>query len=159
MEPSEKALGIAARVWCDQDMRTVVMDSDAAIRIAMIVDEVLVLSEASKNQRHRYPDANIVQFNPVGTGQVANMLNAATEKIKAAAIQGGRYDEKSMLAFEILGFDIPGAHVEYGDDGVLSFVLPGRPLNKYVQYVVPPSCKCKSLINGHEAGCPCGEKK
>lgn len=38
---SEKARHIAARVWCDQDMSGVVMDVDAAERIAVIVDEVL----------------------------------------------------------------------------------------------------------------------
>ncbi len=39
--PSEKALQIAARVWCDQDMTKIVMDADAAERIALIVDSVL----------------------------------------------------------------------------------------------------------------------
>ncbi len=40
-QPSERAIHIAARVWCDQDMRTVVMDQDAALRIARIIDEVI----------------------------------------------------------------------------------------------------------------------
>ncbi len=38
---SVKALQIAARVWCDQDMKTVVMDTEAAERIAAIIDGVL----------------------------------------------------------------------------------------------------------------------
>ena len=38
--PSKIALEIAARVWCDQEMKNCVMDTEAAERIARIVDEV-----------------------------------------------------------------------------------------------------------------------
>lgn len=38
---SERAIGIAARVWCDWDMRKVVMDVEAAEKIAAIIDEVI----------------------------------------------------------------------------------------------------------------------
>jgi hypothetical protein len=34
------ALEIAARVWCDQEMRNVVMDTAAAEEIAVVVDRV-----------------------------------------------------------------------------------------------------------------------
>jgi hypothetical protein len=37
---STVALEIAARVWCDQEMRNVVMDTAAAEEIAVIVDRV-----------------------------------------------------------------------------------------------------------------------
>ena len=40
-EPSERSIGIAARVWCDQDMRDVIMDVEAARKIAAILDEVI----------------------------------------------------------------------------------------------------------------------
>jgi hypothetical protein len=43
---SNKALEIAARIWCDQDMKTVVMDVNAAIQIAKIIE--LVLNENKK---------------------------------------------------------------------------------------------------------------
>lgn len=38
---SERALQVAARVWCDQEMSALVMDAAACKRIAVIVDEVL----------------------------------------------------------------------------------------------------------------------
>lgn len=37
---SEKALGVAARVWCDQDMEHIKTDPDAAQQIAKIVQRV-----------------------------------------------------------------------------------------------------------------------
>lgn len=40
-QPSEMARHIAARVWCDQDMKDVAMDVDAAECIARIIDSVL----------------------------------------------------------------------------------------------------------------------
>lgn len=48
--PSVKALHIAARVWCDQDMKSVVMDTDAAERIAAIIDEVIQDQECGGNR-------------------------------------------------------------------------------------------------------------
>ena len=38
---SGKAREIAARVWCDKDMKDVVMDVNAAERIALIIDSVI----------------------------------------------------------------------------------------------------------------------
>lgn len=38
--PSAVAIEIAARVWCDQEMCSVVMDRDAAMEIAKIIDRV-----------------------------------------------------------------------------------------------------------------------
>jgi exoribonuclease II len=38
--PSVVAMEVAARVWCDQDMGSIVMDSDAALEIAEIIDRV-----------------------------------------------------------------------------------------------------------------------
>ncbi len=40
-EPSEEAIHIAARVWCDQSMSHVTMDIEAVREIAVIVDRVL----------------------------------------------------------------------------------------------------------------------
>jgi len=40
-QPSTIAREIAARVWCDQEMRNVVMDAEAAEAIAKIVDGVM----------------------------------------------------------------------------------------------------------------------
>lgn len=40
-KPSQAAMQIAARIWCDQEMRHLVMDTDAARGIAKIVDYVL----------------------------------------------------------------------------------------------------------------------
>lgn len=39
--PSQRALEIAARVWCDQDMAHIAMDGDAASEIARIIDDVM----------------------------------------------------------------------------------------------------------------------
>lgn len=39
-KPSQVAIEIAARVWCDQEMGDVVMDKDAALEIAKIIDRV-----------------------------------------------------------------------------------------------------------------------
>lgn len=39
--PSDKALQIAARIWCDKEMTAVVMDGDAATEIARIIDAVI----------------------------------------------------------------------------------------------------------------------
>lgn len=39
--PSERSIHIAARVWCDQDMGCVVMDTNAAVEIAVIIDKVI----------------------------------------------------------------------------------------------------------------------
>jgi uncharacterized protein YodC (DUF2158 family) len=41
----------------------------------------------------------------------------------------------------LLGFDIPGAHVEHKEDGSIAVVRPGTPENRYVQ-VVEPQCRC-----------------
>lgn len=41
-EPCKKAIEVAARVWCDQEMTSVVMDTNAAMEIARIVDNVLL---------------------------------------------------------------------------------------------------------------------
>lgn len=38
--PSQVSVEIAARIWCDPEMSSVVMDSDAALQIATIVDRV-----------------------------------------------------------------------------------------------------------------------
>lgn len=40
-EPSMQAVEIAARIWCDKEMENVVMDVDAAMEIAAIIDRVL----------------------------------------------------------------------------------------------------------------------
>ena len=40
-EPSDRAKGIAARIWCDQDMSKVCMDVDSAMKIATILDRVI----------------------------------------------------------------------------------------------------------------------
>lgn len=40
-EPCKKAIEVAARVWCDQEMSSVVMDKNAAMEIAKIIDGVL----------------------------------------------------------------------------------------------------------------------
>lgn len=40
--PSIKAIEIAARVWCDQEMGNVVMDHEAALAIAKIIDRARV---------------------------------------------------------------------------------------------------------------------
>ena len=50
-QPSELALHVAARVWCDQDMRSIVMDHDAAVQIAEIIDGVI--------ERQRQPAQSI----------------------------------------------------------------------------------------------------
>ncbi len=39
-QPSQKAMEIAARVWCDPEMRAIVMDPKAAMEIAAIVHRV-----------------------------------------------------------------------------------------------------------------------
>ena len=39
-QPSEVAIEIAARVWCDHEMGDVVMDKDAVLEIAKIIDRV-----------------------------------------------------------------------------------------------------------------------
>lgn len=41
-KPSQKAIEVAARVWCDQEMGSVVMDTNAAMEIARVVDKVLL---------------------------------------------------------------------------------------------------------------------
>lgn len=40
-KPCKKAIEVAARVWCDQEMISVVMDTSAAMEIAKIIDGVL----------------------------------------------------------------------------------------------------------------------
>ena len=40
MSEQEICIGIAARLWCDQDMASVVMDATAAHEIAAIVQRV-----------------------------------------------------------------------------------------------------------------------
>ena len=44
--PSQRALEIAARVWCDQDMTRITMDADAAAEIARIIDDVMKRQQA-----------------------------------------------------------------------------------------------------------------
>ena len=46
-KPSQVSMEIAARVWCDQEMEQVVMDTDAAIEIARILDRVRVIRRHS----------------------------------------------------------------------------------------------------------------
>lgn len=45
----ETAMGIAARVWCDQDMSHIEMDADAAQEIAQVLYRVI-------KERQKYPD-------------------------------------------------------------------------------------------------------
>lgn len=40
-KPSQVAREIAARVWCDHEMSTVVMDVEAAVQIARIIERVI----------------------------------------------------------------------------------------------------------------------
>ncbi len=37
----KRAMEVAARVWCDQDMGDIIMDTDAATEIASIVERVI----------------------------------------------------------------------------------------------------------------------
>lgn len=39
--PSQTSIEIAARVWCDQEMQHVTMDTEAAMKIATIIESVL----------------------------------------------------------------------------------------------------------------------
>jgi len=49
-EPSQRALEIAARVWCDKEMESVVMDAEAATEIARILDAVI---------EHQFPPEHV----------------------------------------------------------------------------------------------------
>ncbi len=37
----KRAIGVAARVWCDQDMSYITMDTDAIKEIASIIERVI----------------------------------------------------------------------------------------------------------------------
>jgi hypothetical protein len=61
--------------------------------------------------------------------------------------------EEQEQAKALLGFEIPGlTSVERTEGGGIAFIREGQPVNQYVQ-VVEGQCSCKSLLNGHEAGC------
>lgn len=52
VEPSQVALQIAARIWCDPEMRDVVMDTEAATAIAGIIDDVRCRQAAERPLAH-----------------------------------------------------------------------------------------------------------
>lgn len=54
LDPSERAIHIAARVWCDQEMKDIVMDGRAAMQIAYIIDAVI-----EKQQNDEPPSVTI----------------------------------------------------------------------------------------------------
>ena len=53
-EPSQAAMEIAGRVWCDQDMSNLVMDADSAIEIARIIDRVIA-SQRTQGEEETQP--------------------------------------------------------------------------------------------------------
>ena len=53
----------------------------------------------------------------------------------------------ALTVKDLLGFDIPGAHVEVSDDGmVFSVVKPGMPVGKYAQRVEPKPMTAVELL-------------
>ncbi len=57
LNASRKAREIAARLWCDDAMKDVPMDVDAAERIALIVDKVLTNVEFTNITKEIVTDA------------------------------------------------------------------------------------------------------
>lgn len=51
------SIEIAARIWCDPEMSKIVMDKDAVIAIALILDDVI-----SKQCPCTCPDPSVVSF-------------------------------------------------------------------------------------------------